>query len=635
MIFAFAVFLAALLPSPAPAQNTVPLGSSRSATAEPPVARPAGRPITVPLFRDVTFTDYAAHPFSYTPPANHGRRWAKIVLVCDFSVSAGRQFDRSAEISVGHTNIYFGTTAEPSDRISPAWHIERDLTEYAALLETTQPGEVTLGNTVDSKYTGVIHGTAFLLFYPAAKNAVLPPVPDKVLPLPAGQNGIGSADTPTDTVSATYTLPTNTVRAYLDLITESQGTDEFWYLSVPNALTKPLGAGGGTAFREAEVTIDGRPAGVAPVFPWIYTGGIDPNLWRPIPGVQTLNFAPYRVNLTPFVGILNDGHPHTLGVRIENNQNHFQIAGVLLLFCDPKLQVVHGALTADTLTPDPVPVVQSRITDANGTVSGPVSVTSKRQFTIAGYALTSAGKISTKINQTTSFSSVQQFEKSAKIDSQNVRQTTVVYSVTKTHTPTAVFARQDGFRYPLTVRFSRLTNPDGSASQTTAITQGDTVLHETSRNGRLTEISRAVDTVTPSDTLVFDAAGKVTHRSSRSTETYICADSSRNASYVYGVTAKNGVVTFTALVSDSAAGKPHQSYKFIKIRRRFRTASIVASAAVPVRRSSRSWLTERIASQSTRLGRVRPPSGGEMGTRDGSGRRLVVIGRTSTSFSGP
>ena len=232
------LMLILLAPRFAAAQSAVPLGSSQSVCAEPLVARPAGKPITVPLFRDVTFTDYSSHPFSFTPPANHGRHWAKIILVGDFSVSAGRQFDRSAEISVGHTNIYFGTTAEPSDTLSPAWHVERDLTDYAALFRAAQPGEVTIGNTVNSKYTGVIHGTASLLFYPAAPNAVLPPAPDVILPLPAGKNGIGSADTPADSVGATYLLPTNTVRAYLDLITESQGNDEFWYLSVPNSLTK-------------------------------------------------------------------------------------------------------------------------------------------------------------------------------------------------------------------------------------------------------------------------------------------------------------------------------------------------------------------------------------------------------------
>jgi len=550
LLFAFAALFAALLPSPAPAQNAVPLGSSQSVTAEPSVARPAGKPITVPLFRDFTFTDYAAKPFSFAPPGKPKQRWAKIILACDFSVSAGRQFDRSAEISVDHTNIYFGTTAEPSDRVSPAWHVERDLTEYAALFRAAQPGEVTIGNTVDSKYTGVIHGTASLLFYPAAKSAALPPVPDVALPLPAGKNGIGSADTPTDTVSATYSLPTNTVRAYLDLITESQGNDEFWYLSVPNDLTDKLKTGGGTAFREAEVTVDGRPAGVAPVFPWIYTGGIDPGLWGPIPGVQTLNFMPYRVNLTPFVGVFNDGKPHTLGVRVVNNRNHFQIAGVLLLFRDPKLKVVHGALTADTLTADPVPVIQSRLTDINGTVAGPVSVTARRRFTVAGCALTSAGKISTKLTQTIGFSSAQQFEKSTAKDSQSAQQMTTVSSVIETQTPSALWARQDEFQYPLLVRFSRLTNPDGSASQTTAITQMDIVSRNTRRSGFSVSSSSLFNIVSPSDVLEFNAAGKAVQHNRSSFQFYQYSDG-LGTPYSRTLTAADGIVT-----SDSATGKP-------------------------------------------------------------------------------
>jgi hypothetical protein len=534
------------------AQNPVALGSSRSVTAEPPVARPAGQPIVVPLFHDFTFTDYAPRPFLYAPPGGHAQRWAKIVLVDDFSVSAGRQFDRSAEISIGHTNIYFGTTAEPSDNVSPAWHVERDLTEYAALFRVALPGEITVGNTVDSKYTGVIHGTASLRFYPVARHAAPPLVPDMVLPLPAnGKNGIGSADSPADTVSATYTLPTNTVRAYLDLITESQGDDEFWYLNVPDSLTATLKAGGGTAFREAEVTVDGRPAGVAPVFPWIYTGGIDPSLWRPIPGLQTLNFVPYRVNLTPFAGVFNDGKPHTIGVRIVNNQNHFQIAGTLLLFRDPKQPVVHGALTADTLTANPVPVVQSQITDSNGTVSGPVSVTSMRQFIIAGYVLTSSGKISTKITQTVGFSSAQQFAKNAAKDSQSVQQTTTVSSVIETQTPTALFSRHDEVQYPLMVRFSHETHPDGSTSQATQITQMEIVSHDTKRKGVLFSSSQLTDIVSPTDIVEFNAAGKAVQRSQNSFQFYECSDS-LGTPYSRTLTAANGVVT-----TDRTTGKPH------------------------------------------------------------------------------
>ena len=51
------------------------------------------------------------------------------------------------------------------------------------------------------------------------------------------------------------------------------------------------------------------------------TGGIDPLLWRPIPGVQTLNFLPYRVDLTPFAGALSNGQPHQVGVRLLKIQD--------------------------------------------------------------------------------------------------------------------------------------------------------------------------------------------------------------------------------------------------------------------------------------------------------------------------
>jgi len=67
-----------------------------------------------------------------------------------------------------------------------------------------------------------------------------------------------------------------------------------------------------TAFREGEISIDGAPAGAAPVYQWIYTGGIDPFFWEPIPGVQALNFCPYRIDLTPFAGVLSNGQPHTI-----------------------------------------------------------------------------------------------------------------------------------------------------------------------------------------------------------------------------------------------------------------------------------------------------------------------------------
>ena len=116
-------------------------------------------------------------------------------------------------------------------------------------------------------------------------------------------------------------MPTNIERVYLDVIAQSQSNDEFWYFCVPNDQTSNLESCGNTAFRETEVWIDGQPAGVAPVYPWIYTGGIDPYLWEPIPGVQTLDFKPYRVDLTPFAGVLSDGNAHTVArQRLQRQQ---------------------------------------------------------------------------------------------------------------------------------------------------------------------------------------------------------------------------------------------------------------------------------------------------------------------------
>ena len=46
------------------------------------------------------------------------------------------------------------------------------------------------------------------------------------------------------------------------------------------------------------------------------------------------------------------------------------------------------------------------------------------------------------------------------------------------------------------------------------------------------------------------------------------------------------------------------------IRSRSCTSPIVCGLTAPIRRSRRSWLTERMASQSMTLGRVNPPSGG-------------------------
>src|SRR5262249_55227942 len=147
----------------------------------------------------------------------------------------------------------------------------------------------------------------------------------------------------------------NIEAAYLDVFSQSQIGDEFWWTCVPDDVADTLQSCGGGSFRESQITIDGQPAGIAPVFPWIFTGGIDPLLWRPLPPVQPLSFVPHRVNLTPLAALLSDGQPHRVGVSVFGAHNYFSVTASLLLNLDAGQTQVTGALTTNTLGAGPSP----------------------------------------------------------------------------------------------------------------------------------------------------------------------------------------------------------------------------------------------------------------------------------------
>src|SRR5262249_13937967 len=156
--------------------------------------------------------------------------------------------------------------------VARSWHIERDLTDYTALFNTTQIGHVDLGNVVNSTFTSSLFGTAELQFYPLEHRHRAPATADLVLPMTSDPNrGTTFLSTTASAVSKTFNLPANIERAFLDVVAQSQAGDEFWYTCVPDNVAGELQSCGGTGFRETQVTIDGQPAGVAPLYPWIYT----------------------------------------------------------------------------------------------------------------------------------------------------------------------------------------------------------------------------------------------------------------------------------------------------------------------------------------------------------------------------
>jgi hypothetical protein len=542
--------IVALAAAPAAAQ----VGSPNTITADPAVPRPNTTPCTVTLFSNVAFADFSPKSFAYAPPANCPGPWEKIVFNADFNVTAGRQFDRTANVWIGGTNVYFGTTSEPSRTVARSWHVERDLTDYAALLATAQPGEVDLGNLVNDTYTGILFGTATLQLYPARRHGHAPRPADVVLPFsdrPTG--GTVTLDKPTTLLTRSFQLPENIERAYLDVVAQSQGGDEFWYLCVPDDVAGQLQSCGATGFRETEISIDGTPAGVAPVYPWIFTGGIDPFLWEPIPGVQTLEFVPYRVDLTPFAGLLSDGRTHEISLSVFNANNYFSATAALLLYLDHDAKATGGAVTTNTLAA-PAPVVKENITTASdGTISGTVGVTAGRSFVIAGYVETSHGRVRTELSQHIDFSNQQTFTISSTQYVQNLKQRTSIAATTHTRGRGGARDVVRGFAWPLSIDFSFLVAADGSAAQTTSVKQGYDGDELGTVDGWPASFGIVSNNVTTSDTLNLSASGALTGTTNRSSsQSYFSADGAGGC-YSKKIDSAAGLVT--AITSGKDCGQ--------------------------------------------------------------------------------
>jgi hypothetical protein len=486
--------------------TTPVVGSSNPATAEPPVTRPTTKPCTVTLFSNEAFNDYSAHPMTFTPPAECRGPWAKVVLSLDLTVTAGTQYDRTASLYLGNANIFYGTTAEPRSALSPSWHVERDVTDLSAIFQTAQTGNAIIYNIYNSQYNGGIYGTATLQFYPADFRNPPADAPDMVVPV-SGTNSPYELDTTSSAVTTTVTLPRNLTKAYLDVIAQSQSNDEFWYLGVPNDVAGELETYGNTGFRETEVSIDGTPAGVAPVSPWIYTGGIDPYLWEPITGVETLNFKPYRVDLTPFAGMLSDGNPHTVSISVYNANSYFLATANLLLYHD-KFRAETGGGVEENSVSAPVPDVEENLTTANGATTGTVIVGSKRTFTVKGYVNTSLGRVETTVNSTVDFNSNQAFNVATVgvPEIQNVNQTSTVDSTTTTQLGIVKEKVATHWSFPLLLDYSFVQNSDGTYTQVVSSNQQHEVSQSTSINGFPVGSSDTVEQVKSSDTLVYNSS---------------------------------------------------------------------------------------------------------------------------------
>jgi len=480
------------------AQSKPVVGSRNVAVADPPAPRPATKPCAVQLFPEERFgaagentrMDAIPHRFTYQPPAGCKAPWAKVVLEARFSVDAGHQYDRTASIWLKGVNLYFGTTEEPSPGFGPSWRVERDLTDYTSLLRSPGEGAALVNNWVDSIRGSIIHARARILFYPASASYPAPRTPDAVYSLNGARNAAANLQSGPDQLLRRMAFPRNTTRVYMDLFAQSQFHDEFWYTCLPDeyiqqttAFAMKRGykgapvharACGGGSYREAEVSIDGQPAGLAPIYPWVYTGGIDPYLWRPTPGVETLNFVPYRLDLTPFAGLLSNGAQHSISVRVLGANHYFSVAAALLVYRDSKAEKTGGEITRNTLAGLSLkPIVTSTLGKGAASVNGGVLTQAKQSYVIEGYVDTPEGRVRTRVEQSVSFANTQKF---TTVDAQTYRQVTQQAShADSTSSSTGGSSREPVFQrsldYSLTVDVLKRSNHDRTSTHTVNLQQ--------------------------------------------------------------------------------------------------------------------------------------------------------------------
>jgi hypothetical protein len=254
--------------------------------------------------------------------------WSKVVLTMSAAVKTGTQFDRIGDVLIGGAELLHLTTPE-GEAGETDWTIQRDVTQYASLLGTAQPTYFIIGNQTDGTYTGDFYGTLSLTFYGVGATAPAATPPDQVVGLnSAVDRGLPtrSGDKP---LTSTVTVPKNTIGLTAEVFASGHGAEEEDWWNAPFAC-----ASGGVPYREVGISVDGRLAGTAPVFPTIYTGGYGPDFWRPFPSPRAFDLRPYTFDLAPWIGQLTDGDPHIVSIATLGQgecQGYWFLGGNLLV----------------------------------------------------------------------------------------------------------------------------------------------------------------------------------------------------------------------------------------------------------------------------------------------------------------
>lgn len=454
------------------------------------VSKPINLPKTKPcsyiiLQHDFGYT-YGKPPVlaHYTPPSDcPSNNFAKVVFEWK-AASKGRQFDRIFGVWVGGVEIFRSCTAEPR-ATGTVWTVEKDITRYYSLLMSNQTVAVYLGNVVDSTYTGVYHVNISFHFYPDEKlNSLNYPTlgksligfdsgADLIIPisrnLPLNDGLWFEIENSTDVESKDFKIPQNAYRAVLEVYVSFHENDEFWYTNVPNEYISinNVSLPGNGPFREVIVSLDDAIVGAVWPFTVIYTGGVNPLLWRPITGIGSFDLPTYDIEITPFLSKILDGKTHRFGFSVTNALNVWYIDANLHLWLDGKSEKTEGKLLAQNISPLKVSL-SSNFTGFDGSFAA----TATRSIESTGWVKSSYGTIITRATQGFNYSNfmIMGNEGNKQIVNQTIEFDDKVY--TKTSSSSSIRSSKSLKRFPLYLYTDNVEQGNDSYTAESKITFG-------------------------------------------------------------------------------------------------------------------------------------------------------------------
>lgn len=222
--------------------------------------------------------------------------------------TTGANYDRLVMLFIDDIEIWRSSTPEP-DTDGTRWIAKKDLSHYGTLFESSHTVNLVIQNVVEGSLDGVFYATLIAHYYDDASAPArsddswaidLNDLPTSVTALRSSNDDAVSVwYAPSDESSVTIdALDRSVNRALLHVFASENGDDEFWW--------QGLGTEPGPS-RFINVYVNNSLAGVITPFPNIFTGGVDPYLWRPIVGLRAFDLPAYFIDITPFLPVLWEG----------------------------------------------------------------------------------------------------------------------------------------------------------------------------------------------------------------------------------------------------------------------------------------------------------------------------------------